>query len=789
MARCPKCNGDVPENEWVCPSCNQPLDQPADSAISPDIKNLEGFERFSSTSPPEPTPPPKSQPDHTISLGSSQPPDHGDIKLSPSEEIFEQSLIATRRYKIKKLVGRGGMGLVYLAFDRELGLEVALKSLPAEATSDPRYLEMLKQEAKLSMTLTHHNIVRLFDLKSEGDSRFMVMEFIPGFSLNDYLFLRGKLSEEETWEILKPVSQALAYAHSQKIIHRDIKPGNILFKTKLTASELAEYFEREKKFPAELDIKVADFGIARTVSDTMARVTHIPISGTLSYMSSEQLRGKRQTHATDVYSLGAVAYELLCGHPPFHQGEIQYQILNEQPEPIPGIKPEYMNSVLKALSKNPEDRPQSVLEFLEMPENLLRGEMTAPRTGPEKTSAAGLGPEQKPSRRKFMTAALAVLLVLSLALSIYFVSRRFKAGPVSGPKEKDLFETAWQAKDAADGWVSALSMDANSEYLASAGGNIIKLWKLPNGEFVKSIESHKAQVTALAFSPANNALASSDQDGQIDILNFADNSTTTFKAGQQVNALCYRPDGKILASASPGAIKLWDPGTGQLIKTYKGLILFPSNALDFSPDGKILAAAGAKSIIKLWAPTADDPIATIRGSFFKTKTINSAAFNPADEKKLATAGSDQKIQFWETPSGNKIKALSGHSGAIIAIAFSPDGKQLASLSEDKTVKIWSVPDGNLLQSIPAGSSRSMAFNDKYLVLGGCADKAAIRCGSGEIIFYKNSSQQAAPPEPASSAPTAPKSRRGRKAPKSEPDPGFHKFGNFLKRTADKIKGN
>jgi eukaryotic-like serine/threonine-protein kinase len=772
MAKCPNCNNDIPENAAVCPSCSQPRDQPVAPGPGPQIQSFSGFERFSSTNPPELGSFPL-EPDITISLGGSQPPDHGDVKLSPSEESFEKSLIAARRYNIKKLLGRGGMGLVYLAFDRELGLEVALKSLPPEASSDPRHLELLKQEAKMSMSLTHHNIVRLFDLKEAGDSRFLVMEFIPGFSLNDYLLLRKKLGEEEAWEILNPVAQALSYAHSQKIIHRDIKPGNILFKTKLSASELAEYFEREKKFPADLDIKVADFGIARTVSDTMARVTHIPVSGTLSYMSSEQLRGKRQSPATDVYSLGAVAYELLCGHPPFYQGEIQHQILNEPPEPIPGIRSEYMGAILKALSKNPEDRPQSVLEFLEMPEKVLRGEMAATPTVAAQTSATVAETLPKPPRRKFMVAALAVLLAAALALSVYFVGRRFKAGPAPAPKQKDLFEMSWQAADAARGTVNALSMDSNSAYLASAGDNLVKLWKLNNGEFVKSIEGHKAQVTSLSCNPAKNFLASADKDGEIIISGLDDGAERKLSAKTRVNALCYSPDGKILAVASPGAVTLWDPETGREIKAYKGLILFPSNALAFSPDGKILAAVGANSVIKLWDPGQNDPLATVKGNFFKT--LNAVDFNPADGKLFATAGSDEKIQFWEAPSGIKIKAFFGHAGAANALAFSPNGKQLASVGDDHTAKIWSVPDGNLLQGVPAGSIRSMAFNGRYLGLGGCAEKAAVKCGSGQITVYKSSRLQ---PEPQDSP-----------APESKADRKFHKVENFFKRAADKIKGH
>jgi serine/threonine protein kinase len=164
--------------------------------------------------------------------------------------------------------------------------------------------------------------------------RLLVMEFVPGFSLSDYLFLREKLSEEEAWEILRQVASALDYAHTQKVIHRDVKPSNILFKTEMTVQEVADYYKKEGKFPDDLAFKVADFGIARTVSDSISRLSNMPVSGTLTYMSSEQIRGKRQTQVTDVYSLAVVAYELLCGHPPFYQGEITYQIINESPDPI-----------------------------------------------------------------------------------------------------------------------------------------------------------------------------------------------------------------------------------------------------------------------------------------------------------------------------------------------------------------------------------------------------------------------------------------------------------------------
>ena len=287
---------------------------------------------------------------------------------SRTEAAFEEAVAKKGRYAIKKLLGRGGMGLVYHAHDSELGIDVAIKSLPAEFSNDPRGLNQLKEEAKMSMQLTHQNIVRLYDLKEALDTKYLVMEYVQGFNLSEYLLVRGKLGEEESWEILKYVASALDYAHSQKVIHRDIKPGNILFKTTLTAQEFAEHFHKEGKFPADTEIKVADFGIAKTVSDSMSRMSNMAISGTLSYMSREQVRGKHQTQATDIYSLAVVAYEMLAGNPPFHQGEITYQILNEEPEPIPGVKPEYMAAILQNLSKDAEERSASVTEFISLPE-------------------------------------------------------------------------------------------------------------------------------------------------------------------------------------------------------------------------------------------------------------------------------------------------------------------------------------------------------------------------------------------------------------------------------------
>jgi WD40 repeat protein len=242
-----------------------------------------------------------------------------------------------------------------------------------------------------------------------------------------------------------------------------------------------------------------------------------------------------------------------------------------------------------------------------------------------------------------------------------------------------------------------------------------------------------------------------------------DNDKALNIAGKdRVNALCFSPDGQIIAAASPGAVKLWKAETGEEIKTYKGAIFFPSNAIGYSPDGKILAAAGANSVIKIWEIAKDDPSATVRGNFFRT--INALAFSPGDTNLFATAGSDKQIQFWEAPSGNKIRTLAGHTGPINAVAFSQSGNALASTGEDKTIKLWNAAGGNLIESIGDRSCRSLAFTGKYLAAG----------GDGEISAYKITWAQ---PAASSSQPPLSSAVGGK----------TRKVGNFFKNAVNRMK--
>ena len=263
--------------------------------------------------------------------------------------------VLASRYRIIRQLGAGGMGSVWLAEDTKLDNKLfAIKMLPSILVANKRAYNQLKEEALLAMKLVHPNIVQIRAFEENDNNPFLVMDYIDGVTLDDWLGDRGQelgvrsqasgVREEEVIRLLKPIAEALDYAHSEGVVHRDIKPANIMI--------------RKDGRPF-----VMDFGIAREIQETMTRMTGKMSSGTLMYMSPEQLLGSQPEKEQDVYSFAAMVYECLKGEPPFCRGDIEYQILHIEPEPLPKDI-SIASSVMAGLAKKPEDRPKSCIEVL-----------------------------------------------------------------------------------------------------------------------------------------------------------------------------------------------------------------------------------------------------------------------------------------------------------------------------------------------------------------------------------------------------------------------------------------
>src|SRR5581483_2404025 len=274
-------------------------------------------------------------------------------------------------YRILEQLGEGAMGAVYRAVDIHLDREVALKSVRREVASQPEFLERFREEAKIQARLDSPHIVRVYQFLREGDEFFMVMEFVQGRSLSSVLAEKGRLAPEQAVSIIMQALEGLDYAHRRNVVHRDIKPANIMLND-------------------EGVVKVADFGIARVLGSSRQRLTQVGgVVGTLEYMSPETLVGQDATAASDMYSCGIVAYQLLTGQLPFkHPNDwtLVEMHRNSAPPPLRGLVPDIPQpleaAVLRALAKKPQDRFRSAGEMARVFGAWLQSVGGSPRSEP-----------------------------------------------------------------------------------------------------------------------------------------------------------------------------------------------------------------------------------------------------------------------------------------------------------------------------------------------------------------------------------------------------------------------
>ena len=265
--------------------------------------------------------------------------------------MLSSGQVINGRYEIIKLIGEGGMANVYLAYDPILKRNVAVKILRGDLSNDEKFVKRFKREAISASSLAHPNIVEIYDVGEENGNYFIVMEYVDGVTLKTLIKKRGKMILAEALDITKQVASGLECAHASCIIHRDIKPQNIMV----------------------LDdglVKITDFGIA-VASNSESLTQTNSVMGSVHYLPPEQANGTGSTVRSDIYSLGIMMFEMLTGKVPF-KGETAVEIAIKQlKEPLPSISmyrddiPQSVeNIILKACAKNPENRYENVSQML-----------------------------------------------------------------------------------------------------------------------------------------------------------------------------------------------------------------------------------------------------------------------------------------------------------------------------------------------------------------------------------------------------------------------------------------
>ncbi len=321
-----------------------------------------------------------------------------------------------KRFTLQKVLGRGGMGIVWLAHDDRLERLVALKLVPDTVSFDASAHEDLKRETRKSLMLTHPNIVRIFDFVEDEHSAAISMEYVDGATLSRLRVQKPskcfEVGELAPW--IGPLCDALAYAHdSARVIHRDLKPANLMVNSR---SEL----------------KIADFGIACSIRDSMSRVSGRSSSGTLHYMSPQQMLGEDPSSSDDIYALGAALYELLSSKPPFYGGDVGLQVREVVPPLIAQRRekfeiagetiPKYWEETIAAcLAKKPEHRPKTAAEVAR---RLRLG-------GPILVSTPEEEEPRMPSIELNVTTVGSAILILLLAL--FFFTLRTPGDPAAMP--------------------------------------------------------------------------------------------------------------------------------------------------------------------------------------------------------------------------------------------------------------------------------------------------------------------------------------------------------------------
>lgn len=640
-------------------------------------------------------------------------------------------------YEILEEIGRGGMGVVYRARQVSLGRDVALKMVLAGEHAGADALRRFRTEAEAAANLDHPNIVPVYEVGVHEGQPYFSMKRIEGTSLAEAMAgLREK--PREIAALLERVARAVHHAHQRGVLHRDLKPGNILL-------------------DKSGEPHIADFGLARR-GEGGGSLSGAVI-GTPEFMAPEQALGRKDlTVAADVYSLGATLYALLAGKPPFEGGhvlDVLRAVVGEEPGPLAG---DLGLIALKCLSKEPGKRYESAAALANDLKRWLDGE-------PVRARPAGRVERLRIwCRRNPTTAALVGVSVLSLLClvggGIWFTlqiqeerdsARQARDGAIEErQRTKDALRETRRAlagsrvSQAFRAWQDRQPLIART--LLDSCPREDRLWewhyarRLSDGGLFL-LDGHTARVLEAAFSPDGRTLASASSREVL---------LREARAGQELQhfpqasgTIAFSPDGKRLATGTPtGSAKVFDTATGKELFHLPGSAI---RALAWSPDGKTLAtgsrlrARGEQGRyvmigketgeIRLWDMVTGQPTRAFQG---RIDPVYRLAFSP-DGELLASAGEKRTVRLWDVRTGKIDRSFSVPSSfavcdSIVEIAFSPDGRYLAAKTEEQyepqakarapgNVRVWEVASGKdvlTAEEFPAGH---LAFrpDSKYLV--------------------------------------------------------------------------
>jgi serine/threonine protein kinase len=573
-------------------------------------------------------------------------------------------------YEVLEEIGRGGMGVVYKARQLSLDRTVALKVLCVHPGRDPLALDRMRREARVMARMSHPHIVTVFDAggssSPESPDRFyFAMEYVAGADLHRLVERNGPLGGDAACEYMRQAALGLQHAHEQGLVHRDVKPSNLIVT------------------PAGV-LKILDLGLARLsapLAPANGPITQVgAFMGTPDFIAPEQANDPRDADIrSDLYSLGCTFYYALTGQAPF-AGTTPFQKLMHHhiydPPPLQELRPDLpaalCSLIRKLMSKRPEDRFSSPAELI-----LVLGSLP----GASKTAAP--------------------------APVVAFEKRR--------PVRAGLLRRLTGHAD----WVKCVAFSPDGGLLASGGlDRSVRLWQSDTFLEVWRGEGHTAAVLCLSFSPLGRRLVTGGQDRALCLWNLSEKDEggrmkdeikpssvhpssfrlhpspgwRALRHTDNINAVAFTEQGRTIVSAShDGTLRTWEADSGRQVRAWSAHE-GPVWGVAVAANGRLALSGGQDRMLRVWDVQAGESLPALPEQSMMVTCVAMTA----DGRYAASGGMDALVRLWDVSSRKELRSFAGHTGRITALAFSPNGKRLASGSRDKTLRILDVQTGSEL---------------------------------------------------------------------------------------------
>ena len=619
------------------------------------------------------------------------------------------------------------MGIVYLAVQEGLERLVAIKMLPQGMDAE-RTLTRFQTEAEVIARLQHPNLIQIYEVGTVAGRPFFSMEYVPDGTLEARLRNRPQPPLEAA-QLIQVLASAMHEAHRCGVVHRDLKPGNILLRRD---GGRVEDMPRDSGVwvsgaPEEPEIfcpKITDFGLAKRLDAAEGMTLTHSVLGTPCYMAPEQAKGdsKNVTERTDIYSLGAMFYELLTGHPPFKGGTlyITLQLVSSvDPAPLrttqPGVPRDVEVICLKCLQKNPAKRYAKMIDLAQDLRRFLAGEPIEARPTPQLERLVKWA-----RRHPGPAAAIAVGVVAFSALFAGVAYHNLRLQRALNAESASAAESHHrlvrlelaQGNNALEKGDSSLAMLWFADALRLDDRAVAKEHRIRvemarlSAPSLRQIWFHGEAVPQVGFSSDSARAVTAGEDRKARVWNL----DTLAPIGSPlvhpaaVTDASLGGDSLLVTGCADGLGRIWSLTQGSVISTleHKG----PLSCARFDPRGRTIVTASADGTAKLWSAS---------GKLLATLThkgaVNHASFD-ASGRLVVTASDDHTARVWETEHGTAVTPWLEHDSRVVYAAISPDGRQVVTASDDVAARIWQVNDqGKPPQLLPHSMAATcVAFN-------------------------------------------------------------------------------